>query len=131
MEDKKVILKQIEELEKQKEPLQNKLNKLYKKESDEVEAKIKRCNAMKDKFDAKDLLFSAYSRCACGAGLAYPEGIGMHGAWYCSDILLGRATAAGQEGAKTHDDGFPFAFYEIKSENQPSANGATTRPKDL
>ncbi len=28
----------------------------------------------------------------------------------------------------THTDRLPFVFYEIKSEGQPSANGATTRP---
>jgi len=29
--------------------------------------------------------------------------------------------------AKTAKAPLPFAFYEVKSENQPCANGATTR----
>jgi hypothetical protein len=79
------------------------------------------------------LVFSAGARCACGLGLAYdPAGeVAWHkdsplrgpNAWDCSGVLLETAPAG-----TTHDS-FPFAFYEIKSENQPSALGATTRPK--
>lgn len=83
-----------------------------------------------------DLLYAATARCACGAGLAYaPSDPGdpsspfkRPSAWECSDILTGRAIPSGQPGAKTHDEPAPFAFYEIKSENQPSAQGLTTRP---
>lgn len=78
------------------------------------------------------LCFAAYSRCECGAGMAYDPAsdAGLNGQWECSDILLGRAIPKGQEGSRIHSNPLPFAFYEVKSENQPSANGATTRPKE-
>lgn len=76
-----------------------------------------------------DLIYAADTHCICGAGLAYPKGIGAQGFWDCSDILTGRAIPKDQPGNKQHCARYPFIFYEIKSENQPSANGATTRRK--
>lgn len=76
-------------------------------------------------YTAADLIFAATSRCPCGAGLAYPRDAGMHGAWDCSAILTGTAATDVKHTAE-----LPFAFYEIKSEQQPSANGATTRPEE-
>jgi hypothetical protein len=74
------------------------------------------------------LIYAAYARCPCGAGMAYDpaaeSGATIHGYWDCSAILLGKA-----DDKVKHEARLPFAFYEIKSENQPSANGATTRPK--
>lgn len=95
---------------------------------------------------AERLCYAATARCKCGAGLAYdPFGAsggypeqgendspfrgGLSGYWDCSAILLGTAIPKGQPGSVQHEDQLPFAFYEIKSENQPSAHGATTRPK--
>lgn len=81
-----------------------------------------------------DLEYAATARCSCGAGLAYApseRGTGVckgPSAWDCSDILTGRAIPSGQPGSVKHDEPAPFAFYEIKSERQPSARGATTRP---
>lgn len=72
------------------------------------------------------LRYAAYARCPCGAGMAYePTGESgrPHGYWDCSAILLGVA-----DEAVTHTAQLPFTFYEIKSETQPSARGATTRP---
>lgn len=82
---------------------------------------------------AERLVYAAHARCPCGAGMAYdPIGedkgspfVGpLSGYWDCSAILLGAADTAVK-----HEARLPFAFYEIKSELQPSANGATTRPK--
>lgn len=90
---------------------------------------------------AERLCYAATSRCPCGAGLAYdpfgasgghPEkgendspfvGV-LSGYWDCSAILLGTQAPPPMK----HTDQLPFSFYEIKSENQPSAHGATTRP---
>lgn len=69
-----------------------------------------------------ELLYAAHVLCSCGHGLAYPVGIGMRGEWTCSAVLKGLASPD-----SAHDGPFPFAFYEIKSEGQPSAHGATTR----
>lgn len=71
-----------------------------------------------------DLVWAASARCRCGAGYVYPRCLhDPHGHWYCSASLLGTATAG-----STHDCAKPFAFWNIKSDEQPSANGATTRP---
>jgi hypothetical protein len=73
----------------------------------------------------KDLVYAATVRCLCGAGMAYVKSRALSDMkfWDCSAILLGRA----DEKVK-HEARLPFVFYEIKSEKQPSANGATTRP---
>ena len=73
-------------------------------------------------FKPEEIRYSATDRCVCGAGLAYPPSCGSNHQWDCSKVLL-------QE-VKTNEghQSFPFAFYEIKSEIQPSAYGATTRP---
>lgn len=74
-------------------------------------------------FKDEDLIYSAFAVCSkCKAGLAYPKDCGMAHQWTCSNVLKGIGTDNGHEA-------FPFAFYSIKSENQPSAGGATTRPK--
>jgi hypothetical protein len=73
---------------------------------------------------AEELIFAAYSRCPCGLGLAYVKGEGGHGRWDCSGILMGTADARVK-----HTDQLPFIFYDVRSELQPSAQGATTRPK--
>jgi hypothetical protein len=74
-------------------------------------------------FTLDDLTFSATFRCGCSHGMAYPTHIGIHGSWYCSAILRGIA-----DRNVKHTPSHPFAFYEVKCEQQPSANGATTRP---
>lgn len=73
-------------------------------------------------FGADELHFAATVRCECGAGMAYPRNIGIHGAWHCSAILRGLAARG-----SSHSAALPFAYYDIKSEDQPSANCATTR----
>jgi hypothetical protein len=80
-----------------------------------------------------NLVYAATSRCPCGAGLAYDRdgesGKPIQGYWDCSAILLDEAIPSGQSGALQHTGRLPFAFYEIKSEEQPSAEGTTTRPR--
>ena len=83
---------------------------------------------MEKTYTDDELIYAATSRCPCGAGLAYPKNIGSRGSWDCSDILTGRAIPKDQPGSKMHGGPWPFVFYEVKSEQQPSANGATTRP---
>jgi hypothetical protein len=72
------------------------------------------------------LVFSARDRCDCGAGLAYDRRSG-HPVWDCSAILLGDALlAAGERGVVDHRT--PCSYYEILSERNPAADGASTRP---
>lgn len=74
----------------------------------------------------RDLKYAAIVRCQCGAGLAYPVGVvfrkHLPHQWDCSAVLKGtyRSDAV--------HDSYPFAFYDINSEGQPSACGHTTRP---
>lgn len=97
-------------------------------------------------FTPKDLVFAAFSRCRCGAGLAYAREHDLRkpfsNAWYCSSVLLdtseqgyevikegglfGGRIMRGDDGVE-HDGAYPFNVFEIKSENQPSAGGASTR----
>lgn len=82
---------------------------------------------------APRLVYAADVRCPCGAGMAYDsrgESGGARGYWECSAILLGTAIPSGDPGAVRHEAKLPFVFYEIKSEHQPSAHGATTRPRE-
>lgn len=73
---------------------------------------------------ADDLVWAATARCRCGAGFCYVKFLhDMHGSWLCSAIVLGTASADSE-----HDRAKPFTFWSIKSADQPSANGATTRP---
>lgn len=88
-----------------------------------------------EKLTPTDLVYAAYKRCPCGAGLAYvpkwydrPDSPAYR-CWDCSAILLDSAPRKGQPGAVTHTGQLPFAFYELVGENQPSVNGATTRPQ--
>jgi hypothetical protein len=69
------------------------------------------------------LVYSAFAVCAvCKSGLAYDRYLAEpNGSWRCSRDLLGLNMGI------PHPS-LPFAFYDIKSENQPSANGQTTRP---
>lgn len=73
-------------------------------------------------FTDDELVYAAYARCPCGHGVAYPKGCGMHHYWDCSAVLKGISAPGVKHGQR-----LPFAFYEIKSEGQPSAYGNTTR----
>lgn len=87
-------------------------------------------NEQERKLTEDDLIYAAFARCSCGAGMAYVKGSDpWQGYWDCSDILLGRAIPKGQPGAVEHTAKLPFIFWEITSELQPSANGMTTRPR--
>lgn len=78
-----------------------------------------------------ELIYAATVRCPCGAGLAYETNADpFKGYWDCSAILRGEAVPSGQPGSVEHTARLPFVFYEIKGENQPSAQGATTRPSE-
>jgi hypothetical protein len=101
-------------------------------------------------YTVKDLLYAARTRCRCGAGMAYPtKDTDMHGQWVCSRVLLGEVELLTKDdpqpaippqpanpgfsiaildtAAQVHDV-LPFWCYDVKSEGQPSAQGATTRP---
>ena len=84
--------------------------------------------------DQPRLVYAARLRCKCGAGMAYRTDARFHGSWICSAILktqVSGATIANMMApGGEHTDPKPFMFFEITSELQPSANGATTRPPE-
>ncbi len=97
--------------------------KYGQQKSDDFKARWQRFEHGEHFTDA-DLIYSAGARCSkCQAGLAYPKGCDPWHQWTCSNVLKGIGEDKGHEA-------FPFSFYEIKSEEQPSARGATTRPFD-
>jgi hypothetical protein len=122
MRTKEEVLKELRALEPDKTALEKELSEICDKENKETEARIQKCLRLKDKFAPDELVFAAFTRCECGAGMAYPKNIGAWGSWHCSAILLGEA-----DPKVMHSGELPFNLYEVKSENQPSANGATTR----
>lgn len=84
------------------------------------------------------MTFAAYTRCECGAGMAYDPyqeddpNSPFKGPtkWECSNILLYETFDRDKKAevkAAVHSPPMSFNAYEVKSENQPSANGATTR----
>ncbi len=74
-------------------------------------------------FADDELIYAALTLCPCGHGLAYPKNPGsLKRQWECSAVLR-NLSGVGPE----HSPALPFSCYEIKSEQQPSANGATTR----
>lgn len=72
-----------------------------------------------------DLVYSAYERCTCGAGLAYSKNSDpQRAAWSCSATLLGTA-----DPNKRHLHDRPAMFYPTIAEHERVAYGATTRPQ--
>lgn len=93
----------------------------YFRQKDEAFKERMASNAV---FQEDELIYAAGARCQCGHGLAYPKACGIFHYWDCSAVLKGT-----QDLTVPHTDRLPFVFYEIKSENQTSAEGYTTRPK--
>lgn len=110
---------QYEAASKAKTEAQATIDAYFKQEADAFAERLR----VHPIFADEELTYSATVKCVCGAGLAYPKACGMNHYWACSAELKGTAN---QE--VPHTGHLPFAFYELKSEGQPSANGATTRP---
>lgn len=103
------------------------INAYHAQKQDEFEKRWEDYEQGRRFFVDDELRYSAGAKCdTCGAGLAYPESCGMHHRWDCSRVLKGETKQEEDDGKIHHS--YPFAFYEIKSEGQPSAQGATTRP---
>ena len=95
---------------------------------------MKSPNAYGRTFSDSELRYSATFRCPCGAGIAYPPDgrpvesvFNMPDRWECADILTGRSKP---DDGKVYGGPWFFSYFKVNSEDQPSANGATTRPSD-
>lgn len=132
MEDAKTLYTQADKLDADAKALREKAADLRKAE-------------LKAQPLFERLVYAAYARCDCGAGLAYdpaaegdPSSVFMlerrgPKQWECGDILRYETLSPEKKAlvkAATHCPPLPFAFYEVKSDKQPSANGASTRPKE-
>jgi len=70
-----------------------------------------------------ELYFSRDKRCDCGYGLAYPNSCGPGHEWDCAGILMGVA-----DPTYTHTAVLPFAFYDIKGENDEMTTRGSVLP---
>jgi len=102
----------------------DKIIKEYFEQKDKsFEERWKRFDRNIEFFKDEDLIYSAFVCCKkCGSGMAYPKDCGPFHQWTCSNVLKGIGTDNGHEI-------LPFSMYDVLSENQPSAYGATTRKK--
>lgn len=82
----------------------------------EAEKIAKKIDAHKEPFREDELIFALGAKCECGAPMAYPELVGVQGAWDCADILMLKAIKKDEPGSKTHSGSMPFAFYEVKAD---------------
>jgi hypothetical protein len=98
----------------------------YVATAEATEARIRKADAGNGDFKPLELHYAGVMRCMCGHGMAYPEGIAMGGAWYCSAILKGVA-----DRSVMHLPAHSFMSWSIKSEDQCyRVGGASTRPAD-
>lgn len=114
-----VTQKQYNKALVQKERSQATINQ-YHKESAEAFKKRMEDNPI---FTDEELHYSAFARCPCGHGMAYPNNCGGTHYWDCSAILKGV-----QDDEVKHTAQLPFAFYSVKSEN---SQRGTTRPEKV
>ena len=117
----RITEEQYDKASQQKEDAEKIINAYFAQKQEDFEARWERFKKG-EPFKPDEIRYAARSRCACGAGMAYPVGCGMRHHWDCADVLLQKVKT------NVGHDSFPFAFYEIKEEGQPSANGVTTRP---
>lgn len=99
------------------------INEYHAQKAKAFEERWERWKKGEAPFIDEELIYSAHDRCSCGAGLAYPKTCGPGHQWTCADVLTYRVKT------NEHHLELPFAFYNIKEDFQPSACGATTRPK--
>ena len=98
----------------------------YRAKAETTDQRIEKALRGNGDFQPLELHYAGTMRCVCGHGMAYPEGIGGMGAWYCSAILKGVADRNVE-----HSPSHPFAFWSIKSEDQCyRTGGRSTRPAD-
>ncbi len=81
---------------------------------------------MKDNpvFADDELIYSRYSLCPCGHGVAYPRGCGPFHYWDCSAILKGI-----HDKSVEHCGQLPFTTCDIKSEQGTQTTRGVFRPK--
>lgn len=120
--DIKALRAHADAVQAKREALCQDIDSKIKALREELHSKLRAFNAAHPAF-SDGLVYSARARCRCGRGLCYKEHDGAD-AWECEAVVV--------DGANPHEhEAFPFAFYDIKSETQPSAMGETTRSKPV
>lgn len=120
-----ITKEQFQQAIEQRDAAEKVINEYTKQSRDAFAARWERFDKHNEYFTDSDLIYSATSRCKkCEAGLAYPKGCDPWHQWTCSGVLKGIGTDKGHTA-------LPFSMYEVLSEQQPSANGETTRPNSM
>lgn len=115
---------QYTEAVSKKDAAEKVIQQYHKESSEKFKARWERFDKHGEYFTDLELVYSSHARCdKCGAGMAYPKGCDPFHQWTCSNVLKGIGMDKGHQA-------LPFTMYEVKSEDQPNANGATTRPKN-
>lgn len=118
-----ITIEQFEEARRAKDSAQNIISEYSKQVQEAFNARWERFDKNHEAFNDEELVYAAHVRCEkCQAGMAHPKDCGPWHQWTCSNVLKGIGEDKGHQA-------LPFAFYEVKEEFQPSANGATTRPQ--
>jgi len=78
-------------------------------------------------FTPAELVYASHTRCRCGAGMAYPKGIGGRGMWQCSSVLERSPSERAAKGRDLHTEAMPFVFWSVHAERN-DGTGPTTRP---
>lgn len=77
-------------------------------------------------FKDEELIYSRYTLCPCGHGLAYPKSCSPGHYWDCSAILKGV-----QDPSVKHTDHLPFFAFDVKGEIDGETTRGVFRPRPL
>lgn len=117
---KVVTQEQYDEARKQRDAAEQVINAFHTQKGEAFKGRWKAFEARTRFFTEDELRYSQSVLCPCGHGLAYPKNCPPFHQWDCSAILKGI-----EDTAVKHTDSLPFAFYEIKSEEQGGGKQTT------
>lgn len=118
----RITPEQYEEAKKSLNEAQELINKYHIQKGEDFKKRLE----SGEPFTDDELIYSRYTRCPCGAGLAYPKDCSPGHYWDCAAILNGTA-----EHGKQHTAQLPFNTYDVKGELYNGPEGSpTTRPKE-
>ena len=112
-----VTREQYEEARKQHDEAEKVIQSWHAEEAERRESRWQEYLTGKRFFTDDELRYARDLLCPCGHGMAYPKESRLNGAWECSAALKGLSPA--------HSEPLPFAFYDVKSEEQGDGKQTT------
>lgn len=112
---------QFKKASEDKKAAEELISKYFNQKREIADARYKEFQQGKAYSD-EELFYSRTSLCPCGHGLAYVKGSGSQSFWDCSAIWKGIADVNIK-----HTDQLPFAFYNVKGEQEINGNMHSTR----